>query len=241
MVNVACSYDPVGWGVPYNHVLFGDDQEAVATSALQIVNILLSYSHYNSLSTAEETQNPQNLCVKYLQDLKRNNEFAFILAAFERLVGNPMRAHNTRLPYSMKVVACYQDMLMFMWRLFEENKVGVMLIQILSNLLQRFLMYVIKSPSSPQIFNHLLYFMYSGRKDLTQLGVVQLSTFIFLLLSGERDYCVSLNKAIPPAQARFGILADVPQFSATHADLLVLTAAHMLTDSHPGFVGEIIL
>jgi hypothetical protein len=237
LVNVACSYDPVGWGIPYNHVMFGDDHEAVATVALQIVNIILSYSTYTPpcspstplSSSPQQAQldiqhspiQVQNQFVKYLRELKRTNDFSFLLGALERLVGNPMKANSTRLPYSMKVVACYQDMLMLLWRGFEENK--------------RFLMHAIKTGSSPQIFNHVLYFMYSGRKDLTQLGVVQLSTFILLLLSGERDYCVSLNKALAPTQPRVGVLAEMPQLvgTATHADLLVLTVVRLLTDSHP--------
>jgi hypothetical protein len=230
LVNVACSYDPVGWGIPYNHVMFGDDQEAVATVALQIINILLSYSTYKYSNTLQEAPTnqqqevsiqAQNHFVKYLQQLKRAHDFGFLLGAFERLVGNPMRASNTRLPYSMKVVACYQDMLMLLWRGFEENK--------------KLLTYVIKSASSPQLFNHVLYFMYSGRKDLTQLGIVQLSTFILLLLSGERDYCVSLNKGLTTTQPRVGILAEIPQLisTASHADVLVLTIIRLLTDSHP--------
>jgi hypothetical protein len=99
-------------------------------------------------------------------------------------------------------------------------------------------MHVIKSGGSPQLFNHVLYFMYSGRKDLTQLGIVQLSTFILLLLSGERDYSVSLNRALAPSQPRVGVLAEMPQLigTATHADLLVLTIVRLLTDSHPRYV-----
>ena len=36
LINVVCSYDPVGYGVPYNHLLFTDHREPLVEIALQV-------------------------------------------------------------------------------------------------------------------------------------------------------------------------------------------------------------
>ena len=41
----------------------------------------------------------------------------------------------------------------------------------------------------------MLYFMYEGRKDPSKIGLIHICTFILLLLSGERNFCVNLNAA----------------------------------------------
>lgn len=36
LLNTALSYDPVGWGMPYNHVIFTDSREGLADTSLQV-------------------------------------------------------------------------------------------------------------------------------------------------------------------------------------------------------------
>ncbi len=36
LVNVTCAYDPVGYGVPYNHLMFSDHKETLVEAALQV-------------------------------------------------------------------------------------------------------------------------------------------------------------------------------------------------------------
>ena len=58
----------------------------------------------------------------------------------------------------------------------------------------------------------LFYFKITAKTGLIHIGV-----FILLLLSGERNFGVRLNK---PYISRIPI--DIPVFSGTHADLLVI-------------------
>ena len=60
------------------------------------------------------------------------------------------------------------------------------------------------------------------------LGVTQLCTFILLLLSGERDFAVSLNKPIVGAR----LPTDLPRSSVpfTHFDLLAVVACRVILD-----------
>lgn len=64
--------------------------------------------------------------------------------------------------------------------------------------------------------------MFSARVGLVHIGV-----FILLLLSGERNFGVRLNKPYTAS-----VSMDVPLFSGTHADLLILVFHRMITTGH---------
>ena len=36
-----CAYDPVGYGLPYNHLMFTDSRESLVESALQVLCVTL--------------------------------------------------------------------------------------------------------------------------------------------------------------------------------------------------------
>ena len=42
LINVIFSYDPVGWGVPYNNQMFSDAHEPVLDTALHLLLIMLN-------------------------------------------------------------------------------------------------------------------------------------------------------------------------------------------------------
>ena len=41
LLNVVCAYDPVGYGVPYNHLMFSDHREQLVEVALQVLCVTL--------------------------------------------------------------------------------------------------------------------------------------------------------------------------------------------------------
>lgn len=43
LLNTVCAYDPVGLGVPYNHLLFNDSIEPLVEAALQILIVTLDH------------------------------------------------------------------------------------------------------------------------------------------------------------------------------------------------------
>jgi hypothetical protein len=51
-----------------------------------------------------------------------------------------------------------------------------------------------------------------------QVGLVHICTFILLKLSGERNFCVQLNKPFETTLPCY----EFPLFTGTHSDLLVL-------------------
>lgn len=48
LLNCLCSYDPVGYGVPYNHLMFSDSREPLVEVALQVLCVTME----NDNSTA---------------------------------------------------------------------------------------------------------------------------------------------------------------------------------------------
>jgi len=41
LLNTVCGYDPIGMGVPYNHLLFADTSEPLVDMCLQILIVAL--------------------------------------------------------------------------------------------------------------------------------------------------------------------------------------------------------
>ncbi|OWF55930.1 Protein HID1 [Mizuhopecten yessoensis] len=41
LLNIVCAYDPVGYGVPYNHLMFNDSSEPLVEGALQVLCVTL--------------------------------------------------------------------------------------------------------------------------------------------------------------------------------------------------------
>lgn len=41
LLNTVCAYDPVGYGIPYNHLLFSDHREPLAEEAAQVLIVSL--------------------------------------------------------------------------------------------------------------------------------------------------------------------------------------------------------
>lgn len=71
--------------------------------------------------------------------------------------------------------------------------------------------------------------IYQGRKDPAQLGHVHLTVLILLVLSSERDFAISLNE---PLTTTYKSQLDLPRFTGTHADLLVLVLLKLIMDGH---------
>ncbi|KAF7723641.1 hypothetical protein EC973_001783 [Apophysomyces ossiformis] len=43
LLNTACRYNPLGWGVPYNHVVFADTREQLVAVCLRVLLVILDY------------------------------------------------------------------------------------------------------------------------------------------------------------------------------------------------------
>ncbi|XP_043211845.1 protein HID1-like [Amphibalanus amphitrite] len=209
LLNLVCAYDPVGMGLPYNHLLFNDKREALMETALQI--LIVTLDHDSTASRADDERSPDNLFINYLSRIHREEDFDFILKGFTRLLNNPLT--QTYLPHSTKKVHAHQELLVFFWKCCDYNK--------------KLLFFVLKSSDVLQITVPILYHLNECRADQARVGLMHIGVFILLLLSGERNFGVRLNKPYTAAVAM-----DVPVFSGTHGDLLIIVFHKIITTGH---------
>lgn len=207
LLNTLCAYDPVGLGVPYNHLLFSDSLEPLVDACLQILIVTLDHDTIQ----AEEMATQDNLFINYLSRIHRDEDFQFVLAGFSRLLNNPLL--QTYLPNSTKKIEFHQELLVLFWKMCDYNK--------------KFLYYVLKSSDVLDILVPILYHLNDSRADQSRVGLMHIGVFILLLLSGERNFGVRLNKPYTAS-----IPMDIPVFTGTHADLLMIVFHKVITSGH---------
>lgn len=211
LLNIVCGYNPIGFGVPYNHLLFSDSREPLVEVALQILITTLDHDITAALSELEESAVPDNLFINYLSRIHREEDFSFVLRGFTRLLNNPLQ--QTYLPHSTKKVNFHQELLVFFWKFCDYNK--------------KFLFYVLKSSDVLDILVPILYHLNDARADQSRVGLMHIGVFILLLLSGERNFGVRLNKPYTAS-----VPMDIPVFTGTHADLMIIVFHKIITTGH---------
>ncbi|XP_057322208.1 protein HID1 [Microplitis mediator] len=213
LLNTVCAYNPVGLGVPYNHLLFTDSLEPLVDVALQILIVTLDHDVSGGVASASEelSMSADNLFINYLSRIHRDEDFHFVLKGITRLLNNPLT--QTYLPNSTKKVHFHQELLVFFWKMCDYNK--------------KFLYFVLKSSDVLEVLVPILYHLNDSRADQSRVGLMHIGVFILLLLSGERNFGVRLNK---PYTAT--VPMDIPVFTGTHADLLVTVFHKIITTGH---------
>ncbi|XP_069373964.1 LOW QUALITY PROTEIN: protein HID1b [Paralichthys olivaceus] len=226
LLNVVCGYDPVGYGIPYNHLLFSDYREQLVEQAVQILIVTLEHEagssagaalqalDANAAPAAEEEQEPagpDNLFVNYLSRIHREEDLGFILKGLARLLNNPLV--QTYLPRSAKKIQFHQELLILFWKFCDFNK--------------KFLFFVLKSSDVLDMLVPILFYLNDARADQSRVGLMHIGVFILLLLSGERNFGVRLNK---PYTLR--VPMDIPVFTGNHADLLIVVFHKVFTNGH---------
>ncbi|CAG5135245.1 unnamed protein product, partial [Candidula unifasciata] len=223
LLNCLCSYDPVGYGVPYNHLMFTDSREPLVEVALQVLCVTMENeantqavsvdgtSGGTAMDQTAEGRGSDNLFLNYLSRIHREEDFAFILKGITRLLNNPLQ--QTYLPGSCKRIQFYQELLVLFWKMCDINK--------------KFMFFVLKSSDVLDILVPILYNLNDARADQSRVGLMHIGVFILLLLSGERNFGVRLNK---PYSVR--VPMDIPVFTGTHADFLIIVFHKIITTGH---------
>lgn len=222
LLNTVCAYDPVGIGVPYNHLLFTDTSEPLVEICLQLLIVTLDHditcqtpgtptSSTSFPNPADESNIADNLFINYLSRIHRDEDFQFILWGIKRLLNNPLV--QSYLPNSTKRLHCHQELLVFFWKICDYNK--------------KFLYFVLKSSDVLSVLVPILYHLNDSRADQSRVGLMHIGVFILLLLSGERNFGVRLNK---PYTAT--VPMDIPVFTGTHADLLITVFHKIIATGH---------
>lgn len=209
LLNTVCGYNPLGCRVPYNHLVFSDSRESLVEVSLQILITALDIQ--DGAWEEESPSVPDNLFINYLSRIHREEDFAFVLRGFTRLLNNPLL--QTYLPHSTKKVNFHQELLVFFWKFCDYNK--------------KFLFYVLKSSEVLEVLGPILFHLNDARADQSRVGLLHIGVFILLLLSGERNFGVRLNKPYTAA-----VPMDIPVFTGSHADLMIIVFHKIITTGH---------
>ncbi|KAI8334287.1 high-temperature-induced dauer-formation protein-domain-containing protein [Chlamydoabsidia padenii] len=59
-MNTACKYDPLGWGVPYNHIMVANPREQLVASCLRVLLVLLDYRSPHAVELMHELDKQQH-------------------------------------------------------------------------------------------------------------------------------------------------------------------------------------
>ena len=207
LLNTVCSYDPVGLGLPYGGSLAAEAPTTVVALSAQVLVALLDYGD----AAAEPTDARHNVFRELLGAISGADAFEFLFAGLARLLNNVHEALNTKLPGSLTQVECYQELLVLLWKLLEANPA--------------FSAHVLVECDVTRLVVPVCFLMYQARKDPARVGLVHICTFVLLKLSGERAFCVALNKPFADA-----LPTDLPLFDGTHADLCVVVLHKMVVN-----------
>ncbi|CEG48448.1 protein hid1 isoform x2 [Plasmopara halstedii] len=196
LLNIVVSYDPVGWGVPYAGSIVSDDRELLVDMSLQVFLVLLDFgqtTESNVVATLKpQSRNTTPVDQPNLSSVTSNPVFDGVPNVYRNLLATLQRPEDFQLIFSV-----------LLWKLLDENA--------------DFLHFVLKKADANQLVVPLLFLMYEGRQEPAKVGMIHICTFILLLLSGERDFGVNLNK---PFNNHLPL--DLPPFSGNHADLLLV-------------------
>uniref|UniRef100_A0A0N5BZ59 Protein HID1 n=1 Tax=Strongyloides papillosus TaxID=174720 RepID=A0A0N5BZ59_STREA len=205
LLNIICAYDPSGLGLPYNYLLSSDSREPLVSASLQLLLVSLDN---DSTNKDDESGYTDNLFIQYLSRIHREDDFSFMLKGITTLLNNPLQ--TTYLPNSIKKVNLYQELLVLLWKCCEYN--------------QKFMYYVLKTSDILEILVPILYYINDARTDPAKVSFIHMGIFLILLLSGERNFGVRLNK---PYVSKLWM--DLPSFNGTHADLLIIVFHKLIT------------
>lgn len=79
LLNVVCAYDPVGYGIPYNHLLFSDYREQLVEQAVQILIVTLEHDggvpHRPASPSSMEEQEVQHI---RLQENRKQSQLQYV-------------------------------------------------------------------------------------------------------------------------------------------------------------------
>jgi hypothetical protein len=214
LLNTIISYEPNGI-IPFNHIFFTDAREELVEVAIQILVVTLDYDYTVANENQESLVDPtlhDNLFINYLARIHREEDYGLIFRGFSRLLNNPLQ--QTYLPHSSKKIHFHQELLVFFWKVCDYNK--------------KFMYYVLKSSDVLEILVPILFHLNDSRTDQSRIGLIHIGVFILLLLSGERNFGVRLNK---PYNSKVW-MEGLPIFTGTHADLLIVVFHKLITTGH---------
>lgn len=189
--------------LPFNHLLFEDTRKELVELSLQLLIVTLDHQFENEdLSSARNNYDKKtNLFIEYLSRIHRSEDFTFLMKGFTSLLNN--RLEQGYLFDSTKHINFDQELLILFWKM--------------CNLNNKFIHHILKTIDILDIVVPILYHLNENFQDSTKTALIHIGVFNLLILSGERNFGVRLNK---PYLAN--VLINLPAFTGSHADLMII-------------------
>ncbi|MCJ1313191.1 hypothetical protein MMC25_006868 [Agyrium rufum] len=212
MLNTTLNFNPATWRVPYDHMVFKDPKQALASTSLQFLLVLLLYP----IPEEGRGPSPKNFFRHFLGRLHRPQDFQFIFEGMKRILQQPLQATSSYLPGSQKSLKWANEMIMLFWEAIQCNK--------------RFRAYAIDTERGNEFMILILYYAIEYRLDLSRQGVVRMCVFVLQTLSTEEGFGPGLNRRFE-GEEKLPPSIKVENFRGTYGDFLICSIHTLITGS----------
>lgn len=206
LLNTIFIYNPSKL-LPFNHLLFEDVREELVELSLQILVAVLDYQFSSNDNDKQSKDDKRNLFIEYLSRIHRSEDFVFLIKGFKRLLNN--RLDQGYLLNPIKHINFDQELLILFWKLCNVNG--------------KYMSFLLKTKDILDIAIPILYHLNKNFQDPTKTALIHIGVFNLLILSGERNFGVILNK-----QYLSNVLMNLPAFTGSHADLMIIVVHKLI-------------
>lgn len=161
----------------------------------------------------------RNVFKEMLQKIYKTADIDFIFEGIVRLLNTLPSSKSKFLPSSSQAVGYHQEILIILWYLITTN--------------QTFFRRATSTLNSNRLLTPILFLLLESSTSKSEssggsskIGSLHMCSFLLLVLSSEREFGVKLND---PFTQKFPL--DIPHFTGTHADLLVIITHRVVMDS----------
>ena len=231
LMNTILTFDPLN--LEYINMGGYSNSQDFAETAVRVLLVLLDYGYPSSPSTnskkdginsvfdlpvsEDEANSPGfNVFRLYLSRITSEKEYKFMFDGFLKLLNSMHKARNTVLPSAVSYFNAIDEVLLLLWKCFEENN--------------GFFEYVLNSQDLHSLVVPLCFILLDARKDESKSTMIYLATYILLKLSGDRHFGISLNIRFNAA-----LPVDIPLIDGCHGDLLIACIHKLIMSGSDSF------
>ncbi|OAD76099.1 hypothetical protein PHYBLDRAFT_180518 [Phycomyces blakesleeanus NRRL 1555(-)] len=205
LLNTSCKYNPLGWGVPYNHVMFTDTREQLVSMCLRTLLVILDYRSPRSVQSlrleqqfgSSSKQTESGVKQSPIEEKEENNEREDNLDTSDNLFRHYLSKLHRAQDFQFLIDGIYR---------------------ILSYPMQR----SIQATSS--------YFPSPNKHIKSQVGFVRMSAFILQTLSSDPIFGSKLDKPFENPSS-LPVSIRIPYFNGTYADFLLISIFTLIATS----------
>eukprot|EP01064_Diplonema_japonicum_P027270 TRINITY_DN3919_c0_g1_i1.p1 TRINITY_DN3919_c0_g1~~TRINITY_DN3919_c0_g1_i1.p1 ORF type:complete len:812 (+),score=195.32 TRINITY_DN3919_c0_g1_i1:50-2485(+) len=219
LLNCIVPYNPTGT-LPYSSYMT-DTKEPLMNVAIHLLLVILDNGYLCRAFPDSKEQAPpkgyavaaqtsENVFWRTVSNISCEHDMASLFNGLVKLLGNPLDAKSTWLPGSQKSLDNAQEVLGLVWKMLDCNVV--------------FRKFVCKEMQIAKLVVPLLYLMWLAKTSREKVAALQVALWIMLLLSGERDFGVSLNETITTMPPKL----PLPVFGGSYIDLVVIVFQQLI-------------